>query len=118
MCVSCLSLPSLSHSLSPPSPPPGVRKIILATNIAESSVTIDDIVYVVNSGTVKVKMFDTTKKVGVSVYTSTRFSLLCCTHVHTMYMYNYTCTCTCIIIHVHEDVRDHNSLGCKTAFRV
>jgi HrpA-like RNA helicase len=44
-------------------PPPGVRKIILATNIAESSVTIDDIVYVVNTGTVKVKMFDPTKKI-------------------------------------------------------
>ena len=44
-------------------PPPGRRKIILATNIAESSVTINDIVYVVNTGTVKVKMFDTTKKV-------------------------------------------------------
>ena len=45
------------------SPPKGVRKVILATNIAESSVTIDDIVYVVNTGTVKVKTFDTTKKV-------------------------------------------------------
>ena len=47
------------------SPPSGVRKIILATNIAESSVTIDDIVYVVNTGTVKVKTFDPTKKVCV-----------------------------------------------------
>ena len=47
------------------SPPAGVRKIILATNIAESSVTIDDIVYVVNTGTVKMKMFDPTKKVNV-----------------------------------------------------
>jgi ATP-dependent RNA helicase DHX36 len=44
-------------------PPKGVRKVILATNIAESSVTIDDIVYVVNTGTVKVKTFDTTKKI-------------------------------------------------------
>ena len=37
--------------------------MILATNIAESSVTIDDVVYVVNTGTVKVKTFDLTKKV-------------------------------------------------------
>ena len=52
------------------SPPSGVRKIILATNIAESSVTIDDIVYVVNTGTVKVKTFDPTKKVCVCVITN------------------------------------------------
>ena len=36
----------------------GNRKIVIATNIAESSVTIDDIVYVVDSGRAKMKMFD------------------------------------------------------------
>jgi len=44
--------------------PVGVCKIILATNIAESSVTVDDIVYVVNTGTVKIKAFDSTRKVS------------------------------------------------------
>lgn len=53
-----------SDHLDTHSSPVGVRKIILATNIAESSVTIDDIVYVVNTGTVKVKTFDPTRKVS------------------------------------------------------
>lgn len=38
--------------------PPGSRKVILATNIAETSITIDGIYYVVDPGFVKINMYD------------------------------------------------------------
>ena len=37
---------------------------MIATNIAESSVTIDDIVYVIDCGRAKIKMFDVDKNIA------------------------------------------------------
>ncbi len=39
-------------------PPAGVRKVVLATNIAEASLTIPDVVFVVDSGKLKEKRYD------------------------------------------------------------
>lgn len=42
-------------------PPSGVRRIILSTNIAETSVTIPDVVYVVDTAKVKEQRYDPTR---------------------------------------------------------
>ena len=39
-------------------PPRGVRKVVLATNIAETAITIDDVTCVINAGRLKEKSYD------------------------------------------------------------
>ena len=43
--------------------PPGCRKIILATNIAETSITIPDVQYVVDSGKLREKQYDQLRRI-------------------------------------------------------
>lgn len=44
--------------------PSGLLKVVLATNIAETSVTINDVVYVVDSGKVKEKQYDPSRNIN------------------------------------------------------
>lgn len=48
-------------------PPPGVRKIVLATNIAETSLTIEDVVFVVDSGKLKERRHDPARGMSLLV---------------------------------------------------
>ena len=46
-------MPSSEHKKSFQSPARGCRKVVLATNVAETGITIQDIVYVIDSGKVQ-----------------------------------------------------------------
>ena len=62
--------------------PAGVRKVILATNIAETSVTIDGVVYVVDAGLAKMRAFHAGK--GIDSLLALPVSQASCRPQHTV----------------------------------
>lgn len=54
--------PAEQKRVFPPAPT-GTRKVIAATNVAETSITIEDIVAVIDTGRVKETSYDTTSKI-------------------------------------------------------
>ncbi|GAB6031855.1 ATP-dependent DNA/RNA helicase dhx36 [Chamberlinius hualienensis] len=57
-------MPTISQRSIFDKPPSGVRKIVLATNIAETSITINDVVYVIDCGKIKMSNFDSNKVIS------------------------------------------------------
>lgn len=45
------------------SPPPGTRRVVLATNVAETSLTVPGITYVIDTGTARISRYSTRSKV-------------------------------------------------------
>ncbi|XP_054256889.1 putative ATP-dependent RNA helicase DHX57 [Macrosteles quadrilineatus] len=83
-------------------PKNGVRKIVLSTNIAETSVTIDDCVFVIDSGKMKETRFDSNKNMASleTVWVSRANALQrkgragrvmpgICVHLYTLHRYDY-----------------------------
>ncbi|KAL5739888.1 hypothetical protein ACOSQ2_029068 [Xanthoceras sorbifolium] len=58
------SMPTINQRQIFDRPPPNKRKIVLATNIAESSITIDDVVYVIDCGKSKETSYDALNKLA------------------------------------------------------
>lgn len=58
------SMPTINQREIFDCPPPNKRKIVLATNIAESSITIDDVVYVIDCGKAKETSYDALNKLA------------------------------------------------------
>ena len=61
------TLSSEEQRLTFSKPPPGKRKVVMATNIAETSITIDDVVFVIDSGRVRETQYDPSTRMSALV---------------------------------------------------
>lgn len=63
LCLLHSSLPAAQNTVFDPVPE-GCRKIILGTNIAETSITIPDVQYVVDTGKLREKQYDQSRRIS------------------------------------------------------
>jgi len=57
-------MPTVNQKAIFAKPPMGIRKVVIATNIAETSITIEDVVYVVDCGKIKISNFDVNNNIS------------------------------------------------------
>jgi ATP-dependent RNA helicase DHX36 len=57
-------MPTINQKKIFTKPPKGVRKIVIATNIAETSITIDDVVYVIDTGKIKLTKYNASDNIS------------------------------------------------------
>lgn len=69
ICPLYSALPADLQAKAFESTPPNARKVVLATNIAETSITIDGIVYVLDNGLVKEDVYDPNNQIESLVVT-------------------------------------------------
>ncbi len=101
------SLPSSAQLLALRPVPVGVRKVILATNIAETSLTIDGVGAVVDCGLVRLNLFDPHTGIDRLITTEVPTSLFLIFYIH-----SHSCRCP-KPQHVSALVgRDVHNLGC------
>ena len=63
--------------------PPGARKVVLATNIAETSITIEGVVFVIDPGFVKQNVYN--PRTGMSSLVVVPVRLIICSGRHPLY---------------------------------
>lgn len=74
----------------------GLRKCVVATNIAETSLTVDGIMYVIDSGYCKLKVYN--PRIGMDALQIYPISQVCVSAIYQFFMPNFSVTINCIFV--------------------